>query len=251
LLATFEGIQAQEESHAIFVNNALKMFCPGMYVAPCEYKFPPKDLEEAIALAGTFNDVVYGTLANINTHFAENGDIDMIAILDSVMAGEAEQGGFFRMYQGKRPSSQSFLTAATREFAISAVTQNFVVEGSCPTTNPPINLTVFEPLTVVSTPQPGDGCITFSFERGPGNTNYSIDGLQLTYINSQQIPISYPFTNIHHPEPNIVQFDATFPQATDLFFGLTIAAVTTVGNFSDAEDVAAATLFGPGLIEIA
>lgn len=49
-----------------------------------------------------------------------------------------------------------------------------------------------------------------------------------------------------------VHFTASFPYQEYVMDGLTIAAVTnSVGPFSDASDVAAATLYGPGIIELA
>ena len=48
-----------------------------------------------------------------------------------------------------------------------------------------------------------------------------------------------------------VCFTANFPYDENVMNGLTIAAVvTSVAHYSDADAVAAATVFGPGLIEI-
>jgi hypothetical protein len=80
------------------------------------------------------------------------------------------------------------------------------------------------------------------------------DRLFVVYINQQNVPI------VGNVEKSTVSnkkitFDATFPfeELSDGTFGngLTIAALTsTNGPFTSAEDVAAVTLFGPGLIEI-
>ena len=48
-----------------------------------------------------------------------------------------------------------------------------------------------------------------------------------------------------------VHFTAPFPYQEYEMDGLTIAAVTdNVGPFSDASEVAAVTLYGPGIIEV-
>ncbi len=48
-----------------------------------------------------------------------------------------------------------------------------------------------------------------------------------------------------------VTFSAFFPYDKYIMNGLTFAVVTnSAGPFASADDVAAATLFGPGLIEI-
>lgn len=249
LIEILEAVQAQEELHALNANAALTKFCGGA-IQPCEYSFPTADLNSAIALAATFTDVVLGTLGDVQAQFATSGDDGLIRGIASVIGQEGEQNGFYRLFQGKRPSAQPFLTASARDFAFSALNQNFIVPGSCPSSNPAVNLTVFAPLALLSTPCAEDSTLTFSFKRGPGNTNSSLDDLQLVYINGQNAPVVESLTNLQYPDSDTVQFDAVFPQATDLMFGLTIAAVTSVGNFSSVDDVAAATLFGPALIEV-
>lgn len=79
--------------------------------------------------------------------------------------------------------------------------------------------------------------------------NWQSSGLYLQYINQQNLPIGVPLEN-----PSLsgttVTFNANFPFTENELNSLTIAAVTVGTNFTDANDVAAHTLFGPALIEV-
>jgi hypothetical protein len=79
--------------------------------------------------------------------------------------------------------------------------------------------------------------------------NWGQSGLYLTYINQQNLPISVPLQSPQHTG-TVVTFNADFPFEENLLNSLTIAAVTVGSNFTDANDVAAHTLFAPALIEV-
>lgn len=212
-------------------------------------------LSKSAAFAQTFTDVTLGTLQDVITIFAENNNDDFLRGIASVIGQEGEQNGFFRILQDKRPSAQPFLTASARDFAFSAINQNFVVPGSCPDVNDhAINLTIFEPLTLVTPPtQAIDQYLTYSFSvesSSNGTHNYtSTEELSLVLISGQNKPIVEDLENVKI-ENGVVTFDAPFNVVENLLFGLTIAAVTVGDDFTSVDEVADATIFGPALIEL-
>lgn len=247
VLDTLKGIIAQEELHLLNANGALKHFNQ-QPIEPCKYAFPVTDFQSAIALAGTFTDVVLGTLQAVNQEFAKNGDFGLVRGVSSVIGNEAEQEGFFRLVQKKRASSQPFLTTSTRDFAFTAI-QGFIIPGSCPNINT-IPLKTFKPLNVLSTNIKAETQnIKFSFAKTDAGTE-DWASLAVVYLNGQNTPIVKP---LHDPkvEGETVTFNGPFPFDEFTMHGLTIAAVTRGhGPFASAEEVAEATIFGPGLIEI-
>lgn len=254
VLNALTAVQAQEEEHALNANGALAHFNAGP-ILPCEYNFPVDTFEDAIALAATFTDVVLGTLQDVESLFGTDGDIDLIRGVASVIGQEGEQNGYYRMLLNKIPSALPFLTTSTREFAFSALNQMFVVPGTCPNANT-IALPIFQPLTVVTTDiaaqtqtlQFSINAIDQMHTRNWVGEQYT--ALSLVYINQQNLPIVEPLTNVQ-VQGTTVTFDALFPFDQFLMNGLTIAAVTAgAGPFASADDVAKATIFGPGLIEI-
>jgi hypothetical protein len=68
ILESLTNILAQEELHALNANNALAHFNEGP-IQPCQYNFPVNTVEDAIALASTFTDVVLGTLQDVVSLF--------------------------------------------------------------------------------------------------------------------------------------------------------------------------------------
>jgi len=249
LIDIFTAIQAQEELHTLNANGALAKF-GAQPVQPCKYEIPVTNLKDAVALASTFNDVVLGTLQNVETRFGQEGDNGFLQGVASVIGQEGEQNGFFRILQGKIPSALPFLTTSTLEFAFSALNQMFIVPGSCPNINT-IPLPIFGALTV-DTPniQPVDQTLQFTFTANDTQHQGDFAALSLVYINQQNTPIVEKLQNIH-VQGNTVTFDAFFPFTENELNGLTIAAVThSAGPFANASEVAAATIFGPGLIEI-
>jgi len=224
-------------------------------IQPCQYNFPVSNIEDAITLASTFTDVVLGTLQDVATLLGTDGDAGLIRGIASVIGQEGEQNGFYRNLLGKNPSALPFLSASTREFAFSALNQNFVVPGSCPNIQT-ISLPIFGTLNVDTTNiQPQSQTLKFSFDLPTGGpqpewkSDYS--GLSLVYINQQNTPVVEPIQNVQLTGTTIT-FEALFPfdQAT-FGNGLTISAVAlNSGDLTSADGVAKATVFGPGLIEI-
>ncbi|KAF2091240.1 putative sexual development protein [Saccharata proteae CBS 121410] len=239
LVQIIASVQAQEELHTLNANGALKLAGVDQ-IQPCEYVFPVDNLADAIALAATFTDVVLGTLQDVENDFGLSGDIQFLRGVASVIGQEGEQNGFFRLFQGKRPSAEPFLTASTREFAFSALNQNFVVPGSCPNIEQ-IDLPIFGALTLVSQPKDKDSTVTST----------DMGDLSLVLINGQNVPIVEQPKNVKQMGDGVVQFDADFLFQTDLLFGLTIAVLTdTKDGLTDVDKVADATVFGPALIEV-
>jgi hypothetical protein len=77
LLVNLKAIQAQEELHALNANNGLKGNKQNP-IEPCQYVFPTTNLNDAIALASKFTDIVLATLPDIQTGFATNNDSGLI-----------------------------------------------------------------------------------------------------------------------------------------------------------------------------
>jgi len=243
------AVQAQEELHALNANGALKHF-GAQPILPCEYSFPVTTFAEAIALAATFTDVTLGTLQDVQSKLATDGDAGLIKGIGSVIGQEGEQNGYYRTLLNKIPSALPFLTTSTREFAFSALNQNFVVKGSCPNLNE-IKLPIFGPLTVV-TPniQPVTQNLQFSIDLNDVSGAGSYSGFSVVYINQQNLPVVEPLLSPTQ-SGSVVSFSAAFPYGQFEMNGLTLAAVVRgSGPFASANDVAAAALFGPGLIEI-
>jgi hypothetical protein len=248
ILDTLEGIIAQEELHLLNANGALQAFKQEP-IEPCKYAFPVSDWQSAIELAGTFTDVVLGTLQDVNQKFAESGDFGLVRAVSSVIGNEAEQEGFFRTVQSKRASAQPFLTTSTRDFAFTAI-QGFVVPESCPNINT-IPLKTFKPLNVLTTDIEAETQnIQFSFAKADAGTE-EWASLSVVFINGQNTPI---VKSLQNPtvDSDVVTFEGAFPYDEFLMNGLTIAAVTSgAGPFANADEVAAASLvLGPALIEI-
>ncbi|KAK5938113.1 hypothetical protein PMZ80_009702 [Knufia obscura] len=243
------AIQAQEELHADNANAVLSNNHKDP-ILPCQYQFPTTNLSTALDLAATFTDVVMGTLQDVQLHLALNNAADgpnVVPIIGSVIGQEGEQTGFFRNFNGKIPSAKPFLTRSSREFAFSALNQNFVVKNSCPNIDT-IKLPIFLPLTVNTMPvQPKNQLISFSVvvDKPAPPT-----GLSLVLINGQNVPIVEEVQNAVVRD-GVATFQANFPHDEYVLDGLTIAALTkSAGPFASAEDVAKATIAGPGLIEV-
>jgi len=260
ILAALTAIVAQEELHLLNANGALSHFNEGP-ITPCKYNFPVNSLDEAIALASTFTDVVLGTLQDVATLLGQDGDFPLIRGVASVIGQEGEQNGFFREYLKKIPSALPFLTASARDFAFSALNQNFVVPGSCDQANfNTIALKVFDTLNIETSSITKNQDVTFSIDISKGvdpawKSDYS--GLTLVYINQQNTPVTEPLGKVTvSKDGKTASFTANFPfdegtQGALFGNGLTIAAVAlTSGTLTNVDGVAAATVFGPGLIEI-
>lgn len=240
------AIQAQEQLHALAANSVLNA-TGNEPIEPCEYMAPVANLSQAYNLARTFTDVVLGTLANVQTHLAQNGDIGPIAQIGSIIGQEGEQNGWYRNQINLVPSSLPFLTASARAFAFSALNQMFVVPGTCPNVQT-IDLPIFLPLMVVTSPvEAEDQTLEFSLQ---SDQYQSADGLSLVYINQQNTPVAANISDASYSN-GALSFTAEFPYTEYEMNGLTIVAVTnSTGPFMNAEAVANATVAGPGLIEL-
>jgi len=265
VLAALKVVVAQEELHELNANGAFTHFT-GNTITPCKYVFPVSNFTEAIGLASTFTDVVLSTLPDIQTIFAENGDNGLIRGVGSVIGQEGEQDGFYRNILGKVPSALPFLTAGARDFAFNAINQNFVVPGSCDAsidllTKPEqgTGLQFFDILKVETDPSlitsDEDTTLDFSFSTTTSAVHaqsfvVETSGTQyLTYINQQNVPFSFPLGPLKAGHDKTT-FSATFPGKTNEMNGLTFAAITNGKDFASADEVAAATVFGPALIEV-
>jgi hypothetical protein len=249
VLAALTAVQAQEKLHALNANGALKR--AGVEpIKPCKYIFPADNFQDAIKIAATFTDVVLGTLADVSVVAGSTGDPNLIRGFSASLGQEGEQNGFYRSILGKLPSALPFLTASTRQFAFSALNNNFVVPGSCPNSNT-IQLPVFGKFDLVTPdPQPRDQTLEFRMSSNNGPTNPQ--GMSIVYINQQLVPIVLPLEGVSQTEPNgPVNVRAIFPYSQFLMNGLTIAVlVEGAGPFPNVTSVAAAAKFGPALIEI-
>lgn len=246
VLDSLNAIVAQEQMHLLNANGALEHFKQEP-IQPCKYSFPVTDFQSAIALAGTFTDLVLGTLQDVQQIFAKNQDDGLVRGVSSVLGNEAEQQGFYRLVQKKRVTSQPFLTTATRDFAFTAI-QSFVIPGSCPNIGT-IPLKTLLPLNVETKTIPAATQeLKFSFAKDTGL--YNTDALKLVYINGQNTPIVKNLENVQMMDDKVF-FEAPFPYDEFLMNGLTIAAVTMgADQFEDANQVSEAAVFGPGLIQI-
>tara|TARA_R110002003_G_scaffold154_5_gene13671 strand:+ start:3432 stop:4421 length:990 start_codon:yes stop_codon:yes gene_type:complete len=247
VLDSLKSIVAQEQLHLLNANGALKHFNQ-VPIQPCKYSFPVTDFQSAIALAGTFTDLVLGTLQDVNQIFAQSGDAGLVRAVSSVIGNEAEQEGFYRLVQKKRPSAQPFLTTATRDFAFTAI-QSFTLPGSCPNIAT-IKLKTFKPLNVESTNiKPVTQNIKFSISKADAGL-YQLDAFRVVFINAQNVPVVKRLANVQMGADKTT-FEAAFPYDEFLMDGLTIAAVTQgKDSFASANEVADAAVFGPGLIEV-
>lgn len=215
--------------------------------------FPVADFESAIALAATFTDIVLGVLPQAQTTFANDAgqETSLISLIGSIIAQEGEQVGFYRYVQEKVPSAAPFLTGEAPQFAFTAL-QMFIVPGSCPAAINAIGtvggVATFQPLTVESKPGPVNCTVTYSV---PGTVDAGSNSL--VYLSGQNLPLTVPIGNVRSVN-GMTYFDADFPfQAAVGQFakGLTIAAVVEgTGSFMNSSAVAAATMYGPGLIEV-
>lgn len=216
---------------------------------PCEYDFPVSTFLEAVTLAQTFTDVVLGTLPEAQTLFAVDGGAEtpLINVLGSVLAQEAEQVGFYRFAQKKTPSAAPFLTGGSPSFAFTAI-QMFIVPGSCPQPLSDIKLKTFQALKVVTKPAPHNLTLEYSIQGQVSSSSNSV-----VYITGQNVPLTVPISKVTSHKGK-TSFEADFPFDSPARFsnGLTIAALvdTAQKNYATTDAVAAATVYGPGLIEV-
>jgi len=245
------AVLAQEELHNLGANGILKNAGQDQ-IQPCEYVFPTDNIDDAIGLARTFTDVVLGTLQAGQFGLASDGDIEFIPLLGSVQGQEGEQNGFYRNFLNLIPSAAPFLTRSEPQFAFSALNQNFVVNGTC---HGPANDKLFNSLPVfgvlnVETKNISLEDQTLSFSVKTDHSVSDVSAWKVVFINQQNDPVTESISNVKINN-GVATFDAYFKAKTNLNNALTIAAVTHGADyFNTTAAVAAATLFGPGLIEI-
>lgn len=264
VLSNLNAILAQEELHSINAEKAIVRFTnnTNAIIQPCKYNFAATNFKQAIAIASVFTDVVMGTLGDVQTIFGTNGDSKFIRGVAASLGQEGEQNGYFRTILHKNAAALPFLTASTRDFAFSALNQNFVVEGSCPNANT-IPLKSFQTLTLTQQPDTIDAntVLTFSFKLNADqdyNTTWGekCKGLSLVYINQQNKPVVQPFEtiNLQADGKTVVVtakflFDAGAAKGT-VGNGLTLAALAEGTDFANVAEVSAAAKFGPAPIEV-
>ena len=215
-------------------------------IQPCQYQFPISTFLEAITLANTFTDVVLGTLPEAQVAFSKDAgdESPLVPLIGSVIAQEGEQNGFYRAVQRKTPSAAPFLTGGSPSFAFTAI-QNFIVPDSCPVPLTSIDLKTFGPLTVVTKPEAKNMTLEFMV---PGPVSPETNSI--VYLSGQNLPLTEPIT-LCGSSGSMTNFKTSFPFESGFANGLTIAAlVKGTESFTSNDDVAAATVYGPGLIEV-
>lgn len=210
--------------------------------------FPVTNFMDAILLAQTFTEVVLGVLPGAQATFATDGGdaTGLIPIIGSIIAQEGQQDGYYRALQQKVASSAPLLTGGAPQFAYTAISQ-FIVNGSCPNINV-IGLTAFPALTVETTPMAKNSTQLFSVDGRISGSNSSV-----VYISGQNLPVTVPISGVNYDSTSgKTYFFAPFSYVAGFARGLTIGAlVKGVGmTYNTSSAVAAATLYGPALIEI-
>ncbi len=201
-----------------------------------------------------------GTLQDAAQALARNGDVGPVRGVASSLGQEGQQEGFYRILLSKKPSEKPFLTTNVAAFAFSALNQ-FIVPGSCPFDLKDIKLPQFPPVTILTGGKNGA-----NIEARDQHISYRVDltgvqaaeqyvtkgtgaGLWVTYFSGQLLPISVPVENAKW-EGKVVTFEAAFPFSKNEMMGLSVASLTTKGEFAAPGDVVNATLAAPGLIQV-
>jgi hypothetical protein len=109
-----------------------------------------------------------------------------------------------------------------------------------------IGLTAFPALTVETTPKAQNSTQLLSIEGTVSASNASI-----AYVSGQNTPVTVPISNVN-TQGGTTYFFASFPYDAGFARGLTIGALVHGANatFNSTAAVAAATIYGPALIEI-
>lgn len=217
---------------------------------------------QVIVAQEQFEAAFFQQLANITNdepgYVIDNGNarklaIDSLIAIVAVIGQEGEQQDFFRILGGRIPSELPFLTNSVRDFAFCALSQNFIVPGSCPNL---AQIDVFnqlhnmEPLTVECSFDPSisiEEIVELSFSLPDGS---QLENCEVAYINQQNVPFVMPYILLSQ-EGQGLYVKAPFPYVEHLLNGLTILAIvpTTVsGGLGSNQHVANATLAGPGLV---
>ena len=232
--------------HVLAANGALSN-ANAETMQPCQYEFPVDNLDDAIALAQSFTDVTLGVLPVAQSRFASDGgdEAGLIPIIGSIIGQEGEQNGLYRYLQKKLASAAPMLTGGALQFSYSVLSQ-FTVSGSCPNIDV-IGLTALPKLDVVTTQKEENSAAIYKISGTVSDANAS-----MVYMSGQNVPVTVPISNVtlHGGE---TYFFAPFPYAAiNLSRGLTLGALVSgyLPQFNTTSQVAAATMYGPILIEI-
>ena len=160
--------------------------------------------------------------------------------------------GYYRSLLDLVAAELPFLTRSFGPWLYSFLNQRVVIPGSCPNANI-IDVPIFGPISVHAGPDgngqdldPANQQLTFSFT----NNNTNLNNVALVYVNQQNLPIVEAASNVQSNGDNVT-FTANFPYTANSLNGLTIAVVAEGrGPFVSTQDVATATLFGPGIITV-
>lgn len=197
-------------------------------------------------LAQTITDLALSTIPGAEVAFALDGgeEIPLVEVFSSVLGQEAQQDGFYRYAQRKTPSAAPQLTGGSASFAFTAL-HEFIVPGSCPMPLSNIPLTNFGKLHILTKPQPRNMTLRYEVSGHVDSQHNSV-----LYISGQNLPVTVPIVAAKYAHGQ-TYFSASFPFEEGFANGLTIAAVVNgTGSLPTYDAVAAATLYGPGLIEI-
>lgn len=249
-------MQQQEQLHAlnaISILQANDAFVP----SPCKYQFGSTTLQHAINFAQVFTTIFMGTLQDIAVSFSRSNP-SQVRTMAAMIANEAEQCGYFRHVLEKKPSAHPFPTTSLPEFLFSAL-NIYTVPGSCPFAMDKINITVFRPFQLdgVGMIKPEDQTLSFTTDMGRDTaaamgmgygSNSTGSGLFVTYLNAQLKPISEPATNLRW-NGTVLTVDAKFPYSKYLMTGLSLAALTTRGDFSAVDAIPEFTLAAPAVMQ--
>ncbi|KAL9007846.1 MAG: hypothetical protein Q9173_006967 [Seirophora scorigena] len=236
----------QEKLHAIGAQGILRG-AGQPPIAPCQYEFPVSSFKEAILLAQTFTDIALGTLPRVQLLFATDGgdEVRNIPLLGSILGQEGQQDGFFRYVQRKTPSAAPYLTGSSASFAFTAL-QAYIVPGSCPKPLSSINLPTFRPLRVENRPEARNMTLEYSVD-GP----VSCRDQTVVYLSGQNRPVRVPISCPVDTQGGATKFKAEFPFLAGFANGLIMSAVVNgTGPLLTPDDVAAVTVYAPGLIEV-
>lgn len=229
--------------------NAILVAVGADPIPACNYQFPTTDFESAIGLAGLFTEVVLGTLQSVSAQFATSGPETqaLVQLVASIIGQEGEQAGGYRFIQGLVPSAAPFLTVSTGPLAFNAIAQNFIVPGSCDAVFETIGIPIIDWLTADPPMSSADSqTLTFNTSciQATEGPNF------IAYLSGQNVPVVVPISNVQ-VNGDQATFTAEFPFADGFAKGLTIAAlVETSEGLYTAADVTAATIAGPGLIQV-
>ncbi|CAD0114513.1 unnamed protein product [Aureobasidium uvarum] len=233
LLSVLEKTITQEELHALSANAVLNAAIHDS-VQPCQYVFPFDNFFAAINFATIFSDVVIGTYQNFQTTLALNGDSGYIALMASIAGPTAERNA--------NPAELPFLSISSGPWAYAALTHHVIVKDSCPNadaikvpssnSSPNVSLTTTE--------------LAFAFV----NNGKKPTDLRLVYTNAQNVPIVRKLENVK-TIGNFVSFTVPFSYSDTIMSGMTMCWVTSKnGDFSSANGVTAASLFGTAILNI-